>query len=167
MDPVHIHLLLSHVPVLGSIFATLLLAYAMLRKSDEQKQLALIILIFAALVTVPVYLTGEPTEEVVEKLAGVTHAAIEQHEDAAKISMILMMITGAISLLAVFFQRRAGNVARWVVWLSLVFALVTAGSMIRTGNLGGQIRHTEIGVGSPDVPKAEKPKTERKENDDH
>lgn len=166
MDAVHLHLLLSHVPVLGSLFAVLLLGYALLRKNEETKYLSLIILIFSALVTIPVYLTGEPAEEVAEKLVGVSHAVIEEHESGAKISMILMMITGAVSLLGFLFMRRAMNVARWAVLLAFVLSVVTAGSMVRTGNLGGQIRHTEIGSGGANVPSAETPKRETEKDDD-
>ncbi|HQZ83216.1 MAG TPA: hypothetical protein PLR83_08350, partial [Pyrinomonadaceae bacterium] len=99
MDPVHVHLFLNHFPVICSVLAVPLFAWAYLRKSDELKQLTLLVLVFAAAVTIPVYLSGEPAEEVVEKLAGVSHDLIEQHEDAAYFAMISMMITGAISLI--------------------------------------------------------------------
>ncbi|MCC6453043.1 MAG: hypothetical protein IT171_09125, partial [Acidobacteria bacterium] len=99
MDPVHLHLFLNHFPVICSILSVPLFLYAYWRKSDELKQLALLVLIFAAVVTIPVYLSGEPTEDAVEKLAGVSHDLIEQHEDAAYFAMISMMITGVISLI--------------------------------------------------------------------
>ena len=170
MDPVHIHLLLSHVPVLGTLFAVPVLAYGLIRKSDEMKRLGFIILVFAALVTIPVYLTGEPTEHVAEKLTGVSEAIIDPHEDSAKTTMIFMMITGAISLIAFFFTKSTQSLTRWLFLLTLLLSIVTAGLMVRTANLGGQIRHTEIGAdgGTPqtDGSKTEKPKKE-KDGDDH
>jgi hypothetical protein len=33
---------------------------------------------------IPAYLTGEPTEELVENLTGVSKSSIEQHEEAAR-----------------------------------------------------------------------------------
>ena len=149
MDAVHIHLLLNHVPVLATIFAVPLFAYALLRKSDELKRMSLLILVFSALVAIPVYLTGEPAEETVEKLAGVSEAMIEQHEDSAKLSMILLMITGGLSLVGLFLMwSKRAFVAGWFVLLSLVLSALTAVMMARTANLGGQIRHSEIRSGS-------------------
>lgn len=175
MDAVHIHLLLNHIPVIGTIFAVLLFAYGLLKKSDEMVRLSLMILVFAAVIAIPVYLTGEPAEEAVEKLAGVNEAIIERHEDAAKISMVFLMITGALSLLGLFLMRaKKAFVASWFVLFSLVFSVVTAGLMARTANLGGQIRHSEIRAGGTadlqktENPRAEKPKTEKeKDEDDH
>src|SRR5688500_7613816 len=167
MDAVHIHLLLNHIPVISTIFAVPLFAYALLRKSDELKRLALIILVFAAVVAIPVYLTGEPAEEAVEKLAGVSHTIIEQHEDAAKISMIFLMTTGALSLVGLFLMRtKKAFVAGWFVLISLLFSVITAGLMARTANLGGQIRHSEIRAGNAGSQQTENPTAEKSKKDD-
>ena len=170
MDTVHLHLLLNHIPVIGTIFSVPLFAYAVLRKSNELKELALMILVFAALVAIPVYLTGEPAEEAVEKLAGVSTAALELHEDGAKVSMILMAITGVISLLGLVLVKTKKTLAGWFVFLALVSSTMTAVSMARTANLGGQIRHSEIRTGDPGraetVSPAEKPGKKKVDDDD-
>ena len=72
MDWTHFHLMMNHVPVLGSIFGFVLLAWGMLRGSTEIKKVALTILVLTALFAIPVYLTGEPAEETVEALPGVS-----------------------------------------------------------------------------------------------
>jgi len=58
----HIHLMLTHVPVIGIGGVILLLIIAALRKSNELMNMALIFAILLSLVTIPVYLTGEPSE---------------------------------------------------------------------------------------------------------
>ncbi|MBX3282851.1 MAG: hypothetical protein KF756_10280 [Acidobacteria bacterium] len=157
MDPVHLHLFLNHFPMICSILAVPLFLYAFLRKSDELKQLALLVLIFAALVTIPVYLTGEPTEEVVEKLAGVSHDLIEQHEDSAYFAMISMMITGAIALIGMITMiAKKAAAAKFMVLVALLSAIGSAGLMARTSNLGGQIRHSEIRTGDASSQSVEK-----------
>lgn len=171
MDAVHIHLLLNHIPVICTIFAVPLFAYALLRKSDELKRLSLIILIFSAVVAIPVYLTGEPSEEAVEKLVGVSEAATEQHEDSAKLSMVFLIITGALSLLGLVLMKiKKPFTAGWFVLVSLLFSIATAGLMARTANLGGQIRHSEIRAGNSGSPQenrpADKQKNERTDDDD-
>ena len=166
MEPVHTHLLLSHFPVLGSLVAVPLLIYSLLRKSDELKQLSLIVLVLVALAAIPVYLTGEPAEEVVEKIAGVGEAVIEPHEDAAKIAMIFAMVTGAFSLLSLVLLRAKKELASWLISLSLLLSIGSALMMARVANLGGQIRHSEIRAGDIGAPATEKTKSERK-TDDH
>ena len=171
MDGVHIHLLLNHIPVIGTLFAVPLFGYALLRRSEELKRLSLMILVFSALVAIPVYLTGEPAEEAVEKLAGVSETLIEQHEDSAKLSMVFLMITGAISLLGlILIKIRTSFVAGWFVAVALLFSIATAGMMARTANLGGQIRHSEIRTADTGLPPENRPVDKRKNegtDDDH
>lgn len=163
MDPVHLHLFLNHFPVICSILSVPLFLYAYWRKSDELKQLALLVLIFAAVVTIPVYLSGEPTEDAVEKLAGVSHDLIEQHEDAAYFAMISMMITGVISLIGfILMMAKKTAAAKFLVLVALLSAVGSAGLMARTSNLGGQIRHSEIRTGNAATQPTEKQKDEDK-----
>ncbi len=142
MNSAHIHLFLNHVPVLGTVFGLLILAFGFVRKSDEVKQTALGIFVLSALVTIPVYLTGEPAEEIVENLAGVSEAIIEQHEDWAFYALILMEITGALALLnLVFFNR---SFAKQFLAVTTLSAVIAVASISWTASLGGQIRHTEV-----------------------
>jgi hypothetical protein len=83
MNWAHVHLMLSHLPVVGTIFGLLLLLLAQLRKSEELKRVSLGIFVLTALLALPVYFTGEPAEKVVEHLPGVTEPLIEEHENAA------------------------------------------------------------------------------------
>lgn len=144
MDGAHIHLLLNHIPILGSIFATPLFAYALIRQSDELKRLSLVILFLTALVTIPVFLSGEPAEEIVEKLAGVNEPIIKQHEDSAKLSLAFVLVTGVLSLIGMVLMRGKKEFARWFVLFALLVSAISAVLMARTANLGCQIRHTEI-----------------------
>lgn len=145
MNLAHVHLLLNHMPVVGSIIGLLLLLWAFLRGSDELKRASLALFVAAAVVSVPVFLTGEPAEELTENLPGVSEAVIERHEDSAVLSLIAAEVLGAISLFGLILAWRSREkAARWTMALSLAASLVTVGLMAWTANLGGQIRHTEI-----------------------
>jgi uncharacterized membrane protein len=144
MDAAHIHLLLNHIPVLGTIFATPLFAYALIRRSDELKRLSLVILFLTALITIPVYLSGEPAEEILENLSGISKPIVEQHEDSAKLSLAFVMLTGVLALVGMVLMRGRKEFARWCVLAALLSSAISAVLMARTANLGGQIRHTEI-----------------------
>jgi hypothetical protein len=96
-----------------------------------------------ALLTLPVYFTGEGTEELVEELPGVSEGIIEQHEDMAKISLVIILITGVAALVSLFVQRNK-SIGRAVIIVTAVLSLASFGVMAQTAHLGGQIRHSEI-----------------------
>ena len=125
MSIVHIHLLLSHVPVVGTLFALILFAAAMLLRETVSTRFALGFSAALAVVAVAVavYFTGGPAEEAVEKLAGVTERAIEQHEEAAEVTTIAMSVFGALSLAALG-MFRVKRMPRWVAVGGFVGAAV-------------------------------------------
>lgn len=176
MDPAHAHLILNHIPVVGLGAAILLLLYAFVRSNDEMKKAALIGFVLLALAAIPVYLTGGEAEERVEHLPGVSEAIIEEHEEAATSSLIAIEILGALSLAGLVLTRGSRAVPRWLAVLSLGASIVVAGVMIRTANLGGQIRHTEIRSGYSEPGQEaggavdnhqEREKQEREKRNDH
>jgi formate hydrogenlyase subunit 3/multisubunit Na+/H+ antiporter MnhD subunit len=168
MDAVHIHLFLNHIPIVGALASVLLLAYATIRKSDEVLRVGFMALVLTALVTIPVYLTGEPAEEVAEKLPGVTDAFIEEHEDAGKLAMIAAVLTGVVALASLLFARRSDKVGQTLTWVTILLSVVTTGAMVRTGGLGGQIRHTEIrSAGTAGAPASRDAERRKESHDDN
>ena len=150
MSTVHLHLLLNHVPVIGTIIGLCLLAYAALRKDEGLARASLGMFAVLALVAIATFLTGEPAEEAVEGMAGVSESFIERHEEAALLSTIALGVLGALSLgMLLWFRRR--HLPRLAAVAFLAAGLIPAGAMAWTANLGGQIRHTEIrsGPGAP------------------
>lgn len=68
MNLTHLHLLLNHLPVVGTICGAGLLAFTLSRRSNDLKRAALGLLVISALVAIPAYLTGEPAEDGVKGL---------------------------------------------------------------------------------------------------
>jgi hypothetical protein len=146
MNSIHLHLLLNHVPVIGAVLGLALLCFAYLRRSDEVGKFALGAFAVLGVVSVVVFLTGEPAEQLVEKLPGFSETLTERHEEAALAATIVMGVVGLLSLIALaVFRSRA--LARWVVPTAVVLALGATATMGYAANLGGQIRHTEIRAG--------------------
>ncbi|HET7228412.1 MAG TPA: hypothetical protein VFJ16_00280 [Longimicrobium sp.] len=148
MSTVHLHLLLNHVPVIGMVIGLFLLAWAVVRRDQGLARVTLGLFAILAVVVLATFLTGEPAEEAVEGLAGVTEGTIERHEEAALLATIALGVLGALSLGALArFRRRP--LPHGVSALLLAVALVPAGAMGWAANLGGQIRHSEIRAGAP------------------
>jgi len=143
MNAAQIHLALNHVPLFLSIIGGGILILGLIKKNESFKTLSLYFLVAAALFTAPVYLTGEGTEELVEKLPGVTEHAIEEHEEMAKISLIIIIITGVLALVGLFLRKNA-TAARFIFGGALLLSLASFGTMAKTAHLGGLIRHSEI-----------------------
>jgi len=143
MSLVHLHLLLNHIPVIGTLIALLLFATALLLRETVSTKFALAFTAGVAAIAVVVYVTGAPAEEAVEKLAGVTERSIERHEEAAELATIAIGGLGALCLIALL-AFRAKRAPRWVAFAGLVGSLGVSALMGWTANLGGQIRHTEI-----------------------
>jgi uncharacterized membrane protein len=151
MNAAHIHLLLNHIPVIGLPFAALLLIAGLAKRSPALRNAALTAFATLALLTLPVYLTGEPAQKIVEHLPGVTEAAIEEHEDAALAALIAIEVLGVLSVVTLVLLDRAPHAAQRLVFICLAIAVVTTGIMAWTANLGGRVRHTEIRNGTPPV----------------
>jgi len=144
MDATHLHLLLNHFPIIGTLLGVGVMLYGFITSSEQTKKAALWTWVLMALIAIPVFLTGEPAEESVEGVAGVSEALIEEHEEAAELAIWLMEALGLLSLVTLVFAKTNSSLSKSLILVSTVLGLVVFGAMARTGYLGGQIRHTEI-----------------------
>lgn len=144
MTETHLHLLITHLPIFGSILGGLVLAYGLLTKSNHAKIAAYGLLIISSIGAGISYLTGEAAEETAETIQGVAKEMIDQHEDFAVFALIALIISGVASLLGLFLTLRKSSLIKSVALITLFISLTGFVLVARTGYLGGQIRHTEI-----------------------
>jgi uncharacterized membrane protein len=146
MNSVPMHLALTHVPVILSFVGLIMLVVAFFIKNPTLTKTSYIILLVAGVTALPVYFTGEGTEEAIENLPGVSEAIIERHEEVAKLAMISIIAGGLLALIALFsFKWQVAS--RLFKMVVLLLAITSGGLMAQTAHLGGQIRHTEIRPG--------------------
>lgn len=144
MNSAHIHLLLNHIPILGSAFGILLLIYGIFAKNRSLVNAAFVTFVITALFAIPVFLTGEHAEESVENIAGVSETIIETHEESAELALWVMEALGILSLITLFLQKAEHSLAKTFTTISLLLSLITFGLMAKVGYEGGKIRHTEL-----------------------
>jgi hypothetical protein len=149
MNGAHLHLLINHIPVLGTFFGLALLAFGVWRRSEELRKAAFGTFVIVALAAVATYLTGDPAEDVVKGLPGVSRAMIGRHDDAAGIALSGAIALGVLALGGLIWFRGSKPIKTWFSTLVLAAAVLVTGLMAWTANLGGQIRHPEI---RPDAP---------------
>ncbi len=148
MSQVHFHLLITHLPVFGSILGAIVLGYGLWVKSDQTKNAAYFVFIISAIGAGIAYLTGEGAEEAVEEIQGVSENMIGLHEDAAMYALVSLIFLGIMSIVALLASRFRTSLVNSMSIVVLILSLVSFGLVARTGYLGGQIRHTEIASGA-------------------
>lgn len=144
MNPAHVHLLITHLPVFGSILGAIVLAYGLYTKSTHTISASYLVLIISALGVCISYFTGESAEELVEQIPGVSKKRIHEHEEAALFGLISLIVVGLNSILGLIFNFKNSEKARLIAKIALICSLFSFSVMVRVGYLGGQIRHTEI-----------------------
>jgi len=144
MNQTHLHLLLTHLPIYGSILGSIVLAYALWTKSNQTKIAAYIVFIISSLGAGIAYLTGEAAEETVEDIQGIAKKQIEEHEEIAIVALVLLIILGLASIIGLFLTLRKPLLTKTIAWVILFISIISFAVIAWTGYLGGQIRHTEI-----------------------
>ncbi len=145
MTAAHWHLVLNHVPVFGTFFGILILIIGLVKKNLSMEKLGYIIFIVTSLITIPAFLTGEPAEHMIEKIADVSHSVIHEHEEIAEKAFVLSNILGVLSLLAlVILAVKSFKFRRVSQMIVCVLGLLTFGFMVYAAYEGGKIRRPEL-----------------------
>jgi uncharacterized membrane protein len=140
----HLHLLINHFPTVGTILGIGLFLMAYIRKNDHLKKVSFEVFFLIALVTIPVYMTGQAASEVFKKDSGISAAAITIHQNAALVAFALMQIMGGFAWLALWQIRRLSKPSGWTLSILAALSVVTLAVMAWAANLGGDIHHPEI-----------------------
>ncbi len=142
LNGAHWHLLVNHVPIIGSLMATLVLGYGLFRRNSAIVQLSFGLFVLVSIATAITDQTGEAAEHYLASIKALNRSRLHAHEEAADLANIGMYLTGGLSLLALVWQRARNW--RWLPAVVLVSALVTFGLMANVGRLGGLIMHREL-----------------------
>jgi hypothetical protein len=143
----HLHLLLNHVPTVGAVVGLGLLILALVRRNEHLQHAGLEVLFVIAVLTLPVYMSGVAAHQKLRNQPGVSENAIRVHQDAALTGFTVTEFAGFVAWVALWQTRRRGRAARGLVPVVTVLTILGLALMARAANLGGDIRHPEIGNG--------------------
>ena len=146
MNLAHLHLVLNHFPIIGTVIGLGLFVGSFVGKSDDLKRASLMVLAAVAFLALPAFFSGIGAQTAIRRDPAVSAVLIERHEGAAILALFFMEITGALSLVGLWQRHRVPTGKRWSANLiaTLLFSVVTVGLMARVGGTGGDIRHPEI-----------------------
>lgn len=145
----HLHLLLNHFPIIGTIVGLGLFLVSLVGKNEDLRRASLIIFPAMALLAIVAFFSGVGAQGAIKKAPGISEALIERHQGAAMLALLFMEMTGAFSLAELWTSQGKPSPSRWSWSLSAVLlcSMITVGLMARVGTTGGDIRHPEIGSG--------------------
>lgn len=142
LNGAHWHLLVNHLPIIGGLLATIVLAYGLLRRNEPIVRLSFGLFVLMSAATMITNQTGESAEHYLKSIHQLNEQLFHEHEDAAGLANAGMYLTGGLSLLALVWQRVKQY--RWLPMAVFVVSLITFGLMANVGRLGGLIMHQEL-----------------------
>jgi uncharacterized membrane protein len=140
----YFHLVINHFPIIGMLIGTMLLLAGVLFKNQGIQISGLGTVVFATLVAIIAYMTGDSAEVAVRNLPDVARSLISRHENIATVSMYVVFPAGLIAALTLFSVWKKEGYFRFLVIMSLVLSFLGSAAMVYTGRTGGHIRHNEF-----------------------
>lgn len=137
----YLHLVSNHFPILGSLFGILLLVVALLKPNLNTTFSAYIILVISGIGGIVAYFTGEPAEESIEHVRGISHKVIHIHEEMAENSLFFIFLLTATAIIGLWAERAKWESSKKIELFALVVGIVAFILFAFTGYLGGHIRH--------------------------
>lgn len=142
MSAAHFHLIINHLPIFTIPLTLIFYVHGFLNQNERSKNFALKVLFFSTLFIIPTYFSGENSEDLIETISGINKEQIEEHEEIAKIALIIGILSAITSGASVFlkkfkFKAQAEKAAIFLSFISLILLILTA-------QQGGKIRHPEI-----------------------
>jgi hypothetical protein len=140
----HLHLLMNHVPTVGSVVALGLLLLALVRRNAHLTHAGLEVLFVIAVLTLPVYMSGVAAHQTLKNQPELSDTAIRVHQDAALAGFTVTEFAGFIAWIALWQSRRRGRLSPGLVPAATLLSIVALVLMARAATLGGDIHHPEI-----------------------
>jgi uncharacterized membrane protein len=144
MNDAHLHMVVNHFPIIGTILGLGILIASIILKNKTVQNVGYCLFIIAAIFGAVSMSTGEGAEEIAEKLPEVTHQIIHEHEEMAEKLIIFLYILGVTSIVGLYFNLKKHSKASIFSYLVAIISLATVYLAKETGTTGGEIRHTEI-----------------------
>ena len=144
----HLHIVLNHFPLIGSIFILGLLIASVYMKNDDMRRVSLILWVVLGLLAIPTYITGAAAGWAYADRTDISTQLLDAHRDAALIAFVFLGLTGTASWLVLWRERRYGRASNAGFYAVLALGLVSLLTIIETGSLGGTVLRPELREGA-------------------
>ncbi len=133
-DTTHLHPMIVHFPIALLIIGFLFDLIGAIFNKDFFSKTGFYLLILGTAGVIAAYISGNIAGDGVSE-AGTLKQALENHEDAAELSLWLMVIASIVRIVFVLLKKYSGVFK----WAAIVLFLVGILSIARTGYYGGEL----------------------------
>ncbi|PKP17250.1 MAG: hypothetical protein CVU05_15880 [Bacteroidetes bacterium HGW-Bacteroidetes-21] len=147
MNTAHLHLMFTHLPIVGLGIAIMINLYSLFYKTKELIKLTLWVYLIVGVFAVLAYMTGDGAGEIIKTYPGINEELIESHELYGLLFFIGLMIIGGLSLPGLYFSKKKEIWLKKLNLYLIIAALLMSVLAAITGSTGGEIRHPEIEKG--------------------
>ena len=144
MNEAHLHMVVNHFPIIGTILAIGILIAGLLSKNRSIINTSYVLFVIGAIFGILSMNTGEGAEELVEDMPGIGWKIIHEHEELAEKMALLLDILGVLSLVGFYFQYKKNAKEKLVSYIILLIGIASLFVIQKVGTSGGEIRHSEI-----------------------
>jgi len=145
MEASHIHVMINHVPLLGTLFGLILFGYGMIFKNKSFQKAGLLTFILVGMATIATYFSGRMAVGAVKNIAGTSRDAIHDHREMAESALYLMLGLMLTSLTVLVVEWRSKNRKTGAMkGIVMVLALISFVFISLVSNLGGKVRRPEL-----------------------
>lgn len=144
MDATHLHLMLTHAPIVGTFVAVWLLSWGVVRRSRDVGRVALVLALLLGPTTWAVVESGEAAEEEQEHSAWLEEALVHEHEERGEVALVGSLVFAGVAAAGLLLGRGGREVPRWALGGAFSAGVVAFGLLAWTGAAGGAIRHDEV-----------------------
>ena len=160
MNEAHLHMVVNHFPIIGTVLALGILIAGLILKNHTVRNTSYVLFIIAAVFGALSMGTGEGAEELVKNMPNVGWEIIHEHEELAEKLALLLYVLGLLSIIALYLNFKKNTKEKLVSFFILGIGVISLFLVQKVGTSGGEIRHTEIREGYPNT-------TTEKEEIDH
>lgn len=167
MNDAHLHLIVNHFPIIGTIFGFGILIVGLILKNKTLQNTSYGLFMIAAIFAAISMGTGEGAEELVEDMPNIGKQIIHEHEELAEKLAVLLYVLGTLSLAGLYLNFKNHSKAKLLSFF--ILGIATAGLFLaqKVGTSGGEIRHTEIRPNATTTVKdSEQGREEKEEKED-
>ena len=144
MNPVQIHLMVVHLPIVGLLFTLGLLTVAAILRQELLWKVGLGFLFVCLVTTFAAYYSGPPAYAYLAETHATQEATVEAHAVIGRAAFFAVLVLGAVALQGIIAYVRGQKLSVWLKMVLWSGTLLVCYLLIWTGHLGGAIRHPEI-----------------------
>jgi uncharacterized membrane protein len=144
MNVAHLHMVVNHIPIMGTIFGLGILITALVKNNTTATNIAYVLFITATIFAAISSSTGEVAEDLVKDIPSVEKKIIDQHAHFAALLTFTLYVLGVISAVGIFFNFRKKSRTKTIAFLAILLGIMGVFFIFQAGKSGGDIRHTEF-----------------------